>query len=418
MLKKIIIFGIIWVFKFDLEAQLIDLKPDNLQLPQVSVLPGCAAADYGKMVFLTTTNKAQVCNGTGWVALETASGGGGGGSLTLPYSANGSFSTQGFQIINIGGGANSAAIQGTTLSTTNDAAGIWGAANTTSPTGETIAVRGSNLSTNNNGIGIKGTHAGGGYGIMGYSTTGTGIYGITSGISSTSYGVMGETNQTSGAGVHGKVSASGASGVYGLATNISANGGFFQNNAGGVALNTFGKLRFQGNGAAAKKVLTSIDATGNAEWQSLTRNEIIKLGPAAFQPHISQNQYTMDGRGIQFTSFPAGVTAGSFHANVQLPNGAVITSYKIHYFDADVSIGLSSYAFQKLDHSLSGVTYANIHNSTFINNNSLSFLEVSNPLNETVNNSTSFYRIVVVMPLSANINLVGAEINYTYAANN
>ncbi len=415
-MKKSLFVSVFTLFTFASFAQSVTLSPNNLQIPSVSALPACAAADYGKIVFLTTTNRANVCSGSGWV--EVAAGGGGGGSLTLPYSSSGSFSTQGFQIINTGGGANSAALQGTTFSNVSDASGVWGSANSTSPTGFNAGVRGSNSSTNNGGYGVYGTHAGGGYGVYGQAVSGFGVSGTATGNGT---GVYGTSLQAGGTGVFGNVTASSGTGVLGRASQANAFGGFFENtSATGVALLTIGKLRFQGNGAAANKVLVSADASGNANWEVLTRTEILKLGPAAFHSSLSTSESTMGSQGISMTT-----ATGSFHANVSVPNGATITAVKVYYIDNDgvspaTGLGLTSWALQKLIHSGSnsyvpivGISIPNIPASTNIQN-------VANTLTtpEVINNATTFYRMVVTMPASLNLILVGAEISYTYEVTN
>ncbi len=414
-MKKTLFISIFTLLAFSSIGQSVTLNPNNLQIPSVSALPACAAADYGKVVFLTSTNRANVCSGSGWV--EVAAGGGG-GSLTLPYTSTGSFSTQGFQIINTGGGANSAALQGTAMSSLTDAAGVWGSANTTNPIGFNSGVRGSNFSTNNNGYGVYGSHAGGGFGIYGLSATGSGVSGGATGVGG--IGVSGSSSQSSAIGVFGNVSGASATGVWGKSSNSTSIGGFFENTAvNGVALQTNGKLKFQGNGAATNKVLVSQDANGNALWESLTRTEILKLGPAAFVSHISSNESTQGSRGVSMTT-----AAGSFHANVVLPNGATITDYSVWYIDNDgagsnLGLGLTSHALQKMTHTGTN-SYVNISNGTFINTSASTFIfnVGSQTLNEVVDNDFYFYRMVVTMPASANLILVGVSIRYTYTVNN
>lgn len=417
-MKKCILISVFTLATFSLIAQSVSINPNNLQIPSVSALPACAAADYGKIVFLTTTNRANVCSGSGWI--EVDAGGGSGGSLTLPYSSNGSFTTQGFQIINTGGGANSAALQGTAMSSLTDAAGVWGSANTTNPIGNNSGVRGTNYSTNNIGYGVFGSHAGSGHGVYGLSATGSGVSGSATGVGGV--GVSGTSTQSSAIGVFGNVGGASATGVWGKSTNSTAIGGFFENTAvNGIALQTNGKIKFQGNGAAANKVLVSQDANGNAQWETLTRTEILKLGPAAFHSHISTNESTMGSQGISMTS-----ATGSFHANVSLPNGASITAIKVYYIDNDgvspaTGLGLTSWSLQKMTNSGSGSVYSNVSNSTFTNisaNSNVLFSGIILPTAEVVNNATTFYRMVVTMPASLNLILVGAEISYNYEVTN
>ncbi|WP_435355226.1 hypothetical protein [Emticicia sp. SJ17W-69] len=418
-MKKKLLISVFTLIAFSSKAQSITLSPNNLQIPSVSVLPACAAADYGKIVFLTTTNRANVCSGSGW--MEVATGGGGGSSLTLPYSGSGTFSTQGFQVINTGGGVGSSAIQGNITSSLTNTSGILGSADATNPSGETIGVKGINSSTNNNGIGVKGTHAGSGYGVYGYSLTGTGVYGFTQGSSSSGYGVFGQSGQVSGVGVHGNVFGTNGTAVWGKADHLTAAGGYFQNTAGGYGLVIAGKMRYQGNSAGVDKVLVSTDISGTAEWQTLTRNEILKLGPGTFVSHVSSNESTQGSRGVSMTS-----ATGSFHANISLPDAASINELTIYYIDNDgvspsTGLGLTSYGLQKMSHSGSGA-YTNITgaNGTFTNiSASTNVLSVTSPpLTEVVNNSVNFYRLVVTMPASTNLILVGAAIKYSYTLNN
>lgn len=408
-MKKLVLLSFLLQISFGVFSQSISINTDNLQLPRVSALPACAAADYGKVVFLTTTNKANVCSGSGWV--EIATSGGGGSSLTLPYSSTGSFSTQGFQIVNNGGGANSAAIQGTTFSSLTDAAGLWGSANTTTPTGFNAGVRGSNFATNNYGYGVVGTHAGSGIGVYGVAATGIGVAGATSGSNSIA--------------VRGNAIGVNSAGIFGTTNQSTSIGGFFENtSATGLALLTNGKFRFQGNGAATNKILVSSDANGTAVWGNPTRTEVLKLGPSDFQSHISTNESTIGNLGISMTT-----AAGSFHATVSVPDGATITSYKIYYLDNDgvspaVGLGLTSYAFQKLNMGLGFLTlYSNLSNGNFTNvpynpNGNILSVTQTLPTPELVDNDTTFYRLVVTMPASTNLILIGADIRYTYPINN
>ncbi len=394
-----------------LTAQSVIINPNNLQIPSVSALPACAAVDYGKVVFLTTTNRANVCSGSGWVEVIT----GGGGGLTLPYTNTGSFSTQGFQIINTGGGSNSAALQGTTLSTLTDAAGVWGSANTTSPTGFNAGVRGTNFSTNNGGYGVFGSHGGGGYGVYGQSVTGYAVSGVATG--SGGIGVAGASSQNNSTGIYGNVTGSFAVGVLGRASQVNSIAAHLENtNVSGLALSTIGKLRFQGNGAGVNKVLVSADASGNANWEALIRTEKLKLGPAAFVPSSSTIGFSIGTQGISLSN------AGVLYANVSLPNGAILTQVKIYYIDNDgiapsPGLGITNFLFQKLLHT-SNNTYTNVVTSSPGNSTaSTSIFTAFQNTTEVIDNQTSFYRVAVTMPASNNVILVGAEISYSYTVN-
>lgn len=416
-MKKLVLLSFLLKISFGVFSQSVSINPDNLQIPRVSALPACAAADYGKIVFLTTTNRANVCSGSGWV--EIATSGGGGGSLTLPYNGSGSFSAAGLTIFNTGGGLNSAGIQGMTGSSIGGANGVLGNSFEVAPIGNTVGVKGENSSTNSFGYGVLGTHAGGGSGVYGTTVTGFGVAGTASGAGGT--GVYGTTTQAGTIGIFGLVTTGTSSGIYGKSTNSTSNAGFFENSTPtGFALQTIGKLKFQGNNAATGRVLMSTDANGTASWATITRNEILKLGPAAFQSHISTNESTIGSQGISMTT-----AAGSFHANLSLPNGASITGIKVYYIDNDgvspaTGLGLTSWSLQRLPHSGSS-TYSSVVGISIPNipaNSSIQSLSHTFTSPEVVNNATSFYRMVVSMPASTNLVLVGAEISYTYTFNN
>lgn len=413
-MKKNFLLSILSLFAVTSFAQSVNISPNNLQIPSVSALPTCAAADYGKIVFLTTTNRANVCSGTGWIEVTA---GGGGGSLTLPYSASGTFATQGFQVINAGGGVGSSAIQANITSTLTNTSAVLGSADATNPSGETIGVKGINSSTNNNGVGVKGTHEGGGYGVYGNSLTGTGVYGITQGSSSSGYGVQGQAGQTSGVGVYGHAFGANGVGVWGKADQSTGSGGYFQNTAvGGNALVTSGKVRFQGNGAGINKVLVSTDANGTAEWKDITKNEILKLSAAAFSPHLSTNGYVMGSQGISLTG------TGSVHADVSVPNGATINSFKIYYIDNDgtspsTGLGITACALQQITHT-GTATYTNVTTITVNNTVANANIQTQNVFPSiVVDNSNNSYRVVVSMPATANVVLVAIELGYTYKFN-
>jgi hypothetical protein len=417
-MKRILsLWGFIFVISSNSFAQFVQTNPNSLSLPQVSALPGCAAADYGKMVFLTTTNKANVCSGSGWVEV---SAGGSGGGLTLPYSGTLSSTTSPFVVTNTGGGSNSAGITGSTTSALAAANGVWGIASNTAPTGANYGVQGFNQSTNTFGYGVYGRHAGGGIGLYGYSATGTGVYGTSGGSGA---GISGFSNQANGTGVYGYATNATAYGVWGKASFTSGIAGYFSHDDGpnGWALVTDGKVQFRNMSGGVDRILVCTDSYGTAVWASSVRNDILKLGPAAFQSHISTNESSIGGQGISMTT-----AAGSFIADVNLPDGAKITGFTVYYIDNDgaapnIGLGLSSYALQKMAHTGTGA-YSNITNGSGSFTNTVGSPNITSvttlPLTENINNATHFYRFVVSMPASVNLVLSGVAINYQYSVLN
>lgn len=369
-------------------AQSVSINPQSLDLPKVTTLPGCAPADYGKVVFLTSNNKAHVCSGSGWVAVETSTGAG--GSLTLPYNGSGSFSAGGFSVFNTGGGLNSAGIHGMTGSALNGANGVLGSAFETAPIGNNAGVAGVNSSTNNNGNGVLGRHNGGGNGVYGESITGRGVYGL--------------------------VSSTGDA-VFGAANNANARAGVFVNSAaGGMALRTSGALRFEGQNAAAGTFLRSSDNLGSATWSNITRNEVIKIPAASFISHISSNELTHDNQGIVFTGSSG---SGSIHAPLILPNNAILTQVLFYYIDGDATLGMTSWAIQRFNHTVIPQAYSNLFSGTIPNVNDPFGIQtrgVNTTL--TIDNTINFYRLVFAMPFDADLKFLGAEVRYNYQVNN
>ncbi len=383
-----IVGAVLILANFGSFAQSVSINPQSLDLPKVANLPGCVATDYGKVVFLTSNNKAHVCSGSGWVAVETSTGGG--GSLTLPYSTSGAFSAAGLSILNTSGGINSAGIQGMTVSAINGANGILGNAFEVAPSGNTVGVAGLNSSTNANGYGVSGKHSGGGAGVYGESVTGKAVYGVSS---------------------------STGDAVYGATNNANARAGVFVNSAvGGMALRTSGALRFEGQNAAAGRFLRAGDNLGTASWSNITRTEVIKIPAAAFVPHISTNSITHDNQGIVFTGSSG---AGSVHAPLTLPNGATVTQILFYYIDGDATLGMTSWAIQKFDHTVVPQAYSNLFSGTIPNVNDPFGIRTQG-INSTlvINNEINFYRLVFAMPFDADLKFLGAEVRYNYQVNN
>jgi hypothetical protein len=135
-------------------------------------------------------------------------------------------------------------------------AGVYGLALSPTPEPFSAGVRGESNSTNFNGIGVLGIQRGSGWGVAGFAKEGGLGYGA---------GVLGSV------GFNLTGNGNGGYGVYGTNDNIGGSGGFFEDNNGSTtsyALKTDGKLKLNGIGEAAGKVLTS-DASGNATWGNL-----------------------------------------------------------------------------------------------------------------------------------------------------
>ncbi len=142
------------------------------------------------------------------------------------------------------------AVLGETNSTSVNGVGVQGTVKSTAPGTSSAGVRGINNGTSSNGYGVYGTHAGGGIGVYGSSSSGNGVLGDSaSGIgvhgrytaaSGTQPGVLGETSSTTSqaVGIQGVVTPTnpGASsaGVRGINNGTGPLGiGVYGSHAGG-----------------------------------------------------------------------------------------------------------------------------------------------------------------------------------------
>ncbi len=378
-------------------AQSVIISPDNLQMPSVSVLPACAAADYGKIVFLTTTNRANVCGGSGWIEVST----GGGGGLTLPFSGNIASTGHALQIGNTAGGLGSSAIQGYTFSLLTGASGIWGAASQTAPTGDNVGVRGFNSSTNGFGYGVHGRHNGSGFGVYGESVAGRGVYGLTSG---NGVGVYGET-----------AGATSTAGYFVVANNTATAGRFISpanfNNTG-RALYTTGSIRFANIGESTGKFLKCADANGVAIWDNITRLDTKVFLASDLVANSSAHVTSIGTNGLSVNSLSSGTTATLF-ANLNLPDQAAISSLKLIYFDNDASASISSCQLQSAPNSSS--TWTSFGSVTIPATNSANLQNVSATFTQIINATTTHYRLAIVVNASANVAIRAVEIGYSYS---
>lgn len=136
-----------------------------------------------------------------------------------------------------------------------------------------------------------------------------------------SIGVAGSTNN--GFGVSGYATGPSGFGVLGQSTNANSAGIVGANFAGGYALATVGKLQLQGNGAAANRVLTSIDATGNAVWNTLAGiGGVSGAGTLNWVPKWTPNGTTLGNSQIFDDGTNVGVGTGSPNAKLDVANSS------------------------------------------------------------------------------------------------
>ena len=117
-------------------------------------------------------------------------------------------------------------VHGATNSVSDSAVGVLGEVTSTAPGVSSAAVRGRNAGTGGNGIGVWGSHDGSGWGVLGSSVSGIGVYGYATAASGFTYGGWFESVSTSGTGVYGYApAASGFTyGVYGRSGSTSGIG--------------------------------------------------------------------------------------------------------------------------------------------------------------------------------------------------
>lgn len=391
-------------------GQSISLNASNLQLPRVSALPSCLAADYGEMVFLTTNNKAHVCNSTGWVAIETSTGGG----LTLPINSTSALSgSQLIYLSNPNGGANSIGMSGTTT-TNNGGIGVSGTASANTPTNNSVGVYGANVSMVTSalrGIGVYGKHDGAGWGVYGQVTEGIAVEGSTLATLPNLSSILG--GATTGNGILGVVSGAGVAGKF-SALNGGTAGRFEATGTNSRAIVTAGTVKLTGIGEGVGKLLKA-DNLGNASWVNVTKSDILTIPASAFITNNSLNLLFNGSSVLSFLILQNG-TDGTLYAPVMLPNGATITSFRLVYLDNSNSHAISSCVLQTNSQTSTG--FSPISSLTIPTTTSTNLQSVNSPLLSTVvNNDTNFYRVLVTMNATPLIGIAAVEIKYTYQVN-
>ncbi len=139
-------------------------------------------------------------------------------------------------------------VWGETESTSNNASGVRGFVTSTNPGSGSAGVHGRNFGTGINGIGVRGTHDAGGYGVMGESVSGRGVFGYATGAAGLNYAVFGFTE-----------SASGYSAYFAGATGSK---NYFQRNVGIGASNPTSLLHVLGTSSSSSPLIRAESAVG------------------------------------------------------------------------------------------------------------------------------------------------------------
>jgi hypothetical protein len=158
-------------------------------------------------------------------------------------------------------------VLGTTVSTSAGAFAMRGVLQSANPGSSAAAVRGENQGTNGVGIGVWGSHASGGWGVLGESASDIGVYGRTGSTTHLGAGVFGEHTSANGAspGVYGRTVATApqAAGVIGEVAQSSP--GNFASGVRARNLGTTGEgtgLWASHEGAGFGVYSTSVGGTG------------------------------------------------------------------------------------------------------------------------------------------------------------
>jgi hypothetical protein len=241
----------------------------------------------GLMVYDTDTNSFWYFKNVSWTNLSAAAGGG--GQLTLPFDTTVSSLISPFTVRNTYAGS-SVSIKGENLGGngiygyTSTGKGVLGYANNTGTGIEGYSANGIGIrAISGASNAIKATASGTGYTIEASAMQADAIYANTSAAAkaairgeataSGAMGVFGTSTATNGYGVRG-FSGTGtgtygqSSSGYGIVASSNSGVGLRTSSVSGNALEVFGKLKIYGSAVAPQNgaVLTS-DAEGNATWK-------------------------------------------------------------------------------------------------------------------------------------------------------
>jgi hypothetical protein len=155
----------------------------------------------------------------------------------------------------------------------------------TAPGSSSAAVRGiNNNTTNNNGIGVWGSHAGAGWGVLGSSQTGFGVFGETFG--SVGFGVVGSTAST----------APGNAGVIGVdGTGTTSEISSFVSGVRGESHSHDGVLGITENGFAGNGVVGRIAGTGAVGYLGFDQLGTTDYGVYSDGPAMVTGNLTVNG---------------------------------------------------------------------------------------------------------------------------
>jgi hypothetical protein len=165
------------------------------------------------------------------------------------------------------------AILAENTSQVNGAFAIQAVITSTAPGGSSAAVRGiNNNNTNNNGIGVWGSHAGAGWGVLGASQTGVGVFGETFG--SIGFGVAGQTASEAD-GNAGVIGADGSGTTSEISEFVSGVRGESRSHNGVLGITENG---FLGTGVWGK--IAGSSASGILGYEGLIDYGVFSIGPA------------------------------------------------------------------------------------------------------------------------------------------
>ena len=347
--------------------------------------------------------------------------------LVLPFLKTQADAGTLFRINNSGTGI-SGAIMGVTQSNANNAWGVHGRVDNTSPGSFSSGLLGTNLSTTGLGIGVTGSQNGSGWGVYGTTPSGIGVNGVTtSGIGVNAFASTGDGLRSTTNGAFGKfgvfgiatadatgVAGNSGSGIAVLGVSGTGQSGVFQNFTPANTNTTLSAFNQGGSGDAFSSVTTGTgragffqinNAASNANGVLITTNStsataLSVSGPGIWGSAIGITNTTsgmewrtsVNGTTYTVTKIP-GATFSPFtllsDGQVEFPSTAGASRFRI-LDNGNIGIGTTTPAARfQVDHA--GANAAAVINQSNVanGNNALNVLS-TNIANNTYFNATSW----------------------------
>ncbi|RME12849.1 MAG: hypothetical protein D6816_00510, partial [Bacteroidetes bacterium] len=233
------------------------------------------------------------------------------------------------------------------------------------------------ITDSNVGIGTISPTAGKSLHVQTASTTGTAVYGYASATSGPALGVVGQVESTDGNGVSGLAEATTGSaiGVYGRSNSPNGWGVYSNGNA---------------------------HVEGQLTWKPITSS--LSIPPAAFNPADNSGSYIQAG---YYIAPGASSPATIFYAPVNLPQGAIVTQFTFHWYDASGADGTAD-----LNQSKPHSTPVKMASALTSGSAGQSFTTDTTIVNAVIDNTQYSYFIALYLP-DSNVIAYDIFIEYT-----